>query len=216
MIGAYRKRIAELVASLDRLRLTWIVSLLSILVFLMLVMSLVVVLLVTPAPGSWLVLNRDLIFYAIMAVTIFAAGYFALSQPEIFTPPLAKAVARKYEGSSLTSAKADEYLRLLTAVMENDAVYRDENLSLPALAEKVGIPAWHVSQILNERLNKNIYDFVNGFRVEEAKRILRDPRRRDQKILGIAFDTGFASKVAFNRVFKKQTGMTPSEYRNRA
>ena len=43
-----------------------------------------------------------------------------------------------------------------------------------------GLPSATVSQVLNERLRKNFYDFVNGFRVEEAKRILRDPRRSDQ------------------------------------
>jgi AraC-like DNA-binding protein len=68
---------------------------------------------------------------------------------------------------------------------------------------------------LNERLKKSFYDFVNGYRVEEARRILRDPRRGDQKILTIAFDSGFASKAAFNRVFKRHTGMTPSEYKAR-
>ena len=99
--------------------------------------------------------------------------------------------------------------------MENDRLYLDEELSLRTLSEKTGLPSAIVSQVLNERLKRNSYDFVNGFRVEEAKRILRDPRRSDQKILGIAFDTGFASKVAFNRVFKKYTGLTPSEYKNR-
>jgi AraC-like DNA-binding protein len=122
----------------------------------------------------------------------------------------------KYERSSLTQEQAGKAEKLLVAVMENDKLYLDEELSLRTLSEKIGLPPAHVSQVLNDRLRKNFYDFVNGFRVEEAQRILRDPRRRDQKILGIAFDTGFASKVAFNRVFNKCTGMTPSEYKNRS
>lgn len=152
-------------------------------------------------------------------MVILIIGAKGLIQTEIFGhqafPETAPKAGPKYERSSLTREQAEKAEKLLLAVMENDRLYLDEELSLRTLSEKTGLPSGHVSQVLNERLKRNFYDFVNGFRVEEAKRILRDPRRGDQKILGIAFDTGFASKVAFNRVFKKYTGMTPSEYKNR-
>jgi AraC-like DNA-binding protein len=152
-------------------------------------------------------------------LVILIIGARGLTQTEIFGREAvageAPKAGPKYERSSLTKDQAEEAEKLLLAVMESDKLFLQEELSLRSLAEKAGLPPSHVSQVLNERLNKNFYDFVNGYRVEEAKRILRDPRRRDQKILGIAFDTGFASKVAFNRVFKKHTGMTPSEYKSR-
>jgi AraC-like DNA-binding protein len=156
-------------------------------------------------------------FYGTLVILIIGAR--GLTQTEIFgredVPKEASKAGPKYERSSLTREQAEKAEKLLLAVMEIDRLYLDEELSLRTLSEKTGLPSATVSQVLNERLKRNFYDFVNGFRVEEAKRILRDPRRRDLKILGIAFDTGFASKVAFNRVFKKYTGMTPSEYKNR-
>ncbi len=153
-------------------------------------------------------------------LVILFIGARGLTQTEIFgrecTPAEAPKAAPKYERSSLTREQAEEAEKLLLAVMENDKLYLEEELSLRSLSVKIGLAPSYVSQVINERLKKNFYDFVNGYRIEEAQRILRDPRRREQKILGIAFDTGFASKVAFNRVFKKYTGMTPSEYKDRA
>lgn len=150
---------------------------------------------------------------------ILIIGLRGMTQPEIFSRDPDRAAetkpAVKYEKSSLTREQADRAERLLLAVMENDRLYLEEELSLPALAERIGLATSYVSQVLNERLQKNFYDFVNGYRVEEAQRILRDPRRSDQKILTIAFDSGFASKAAFNRVFKRHTGMTPTEFKSR-
>jgi AraC-like DNA-binding protein len=62
-------------------------------------------------------------------------------------------------------------------------------------------------------LNKTFYDLVNGYRVEEAKRLLLDPKSKNNKILAIAFDSGFNSKTTFNTVFKKFTGFTPSDFK---
>lgn len=152
-------------------------------------------------------------------LVILIIGARGLTQTEIFGQESVSAEASttgpKYERSSLTKEQAAEAEKLLVAVMESDKLYLEEELSLRSLAEKTGLPAAHVSQVINERLKKNFYDFINGYRIEEAKRILRDPRRDNQKILAIAFDTGFASKGAFNRVFKKFTGLTPSEFKDR-
>jgi AraC-like DNA-binding protein len=216
VVSSYRRRIADLVSSLERIRLSWILWLLGVLVVLTLFVFGIVIYRLAGGSSAPLFAQRDVIYSAIMALTIYAAGYFALSQPEVFSPPLARAAVKKYESSSLSPAKAEESLRLLTAMMENDALYRDENLSLPSLAEKAGLSVGHLSQVINERLGKNFYDFVNGYRVEEACRRLRDPRTRSQKIITVAFDVGFNSKAGFNRVFKKQTGLTPSAYRAKA
>jgi AraC-like DNA-binding protein len=148
--------------------------------------------------------DTGLHIYSTLVILIIGAR--GMTQPEIFrrvaVPADAPKAGPKYERSSLTREQAEEAEKLLLAVMENDRLYLDEELSLRSLAEKIGFAPSHVSQVINERLKKNFYDFVNAYRVEEAQRVLRDPRRRDEKILGIALDTGFASKVAFNRVFK--------------
>lgn len=162
----------------------------------------------------------DTFLHILESAIILIIGVRGLTQPEIFSRepgrPAEVRPAAKYERSSLTKEQADRAEQLLLAVMESDKLYLDEELSLAGLAGKIGLAPASVSQVINERLKKNFYDFVNGYRIEEAQRILRDPRRRDQKILAIAFDSGFASKVAFNRVFKRHAGMTPSEYKARS
>ena len=70
-----------------------------------------------------------------------------------------------------------------------------------------------LSQIINERLNKNFFELVNAHRIKEAKKRLLDPDAEPLTILAIAFEVGFNSKSAFNAAFKKYTRMTPTQFR---
>jgi YesN/AraC family two-component response regulator len=97
--------------------------------------------------------------------------------------------------------------------MEQEKCYREEDLSLQDLAEKLSIPSHHLSQVINEKLIKNYSDYVNTYRIEEAMEHLADSWQKRRKILSIAFEVGFNTKATFNYVFKKHTGMTPSQYR---
>ena len=92
-----------------------------------------------------------------------------------------------------------------------------ESLSLRCnnCLKKIQIPSYQVSQAINEGLKKNFYELVNGYRVEEAKRLLADERNKNNTILSVGFEAGFNSKTTFNTVFKKFTGLTPTEYRER-
>ena len=126
------------------------------------------------------------------------------------TPP-----PRKYETSSLTGDRADRALTTLMHALDVEKVYLDPHLGLSGLAARIGIPAPHLSQIINQRLNQNFPDLINSYRVAEARRRLVDPECRHYSILAIAEDAGFRSKSSFNEVFKKLTGTTPSEFRTR-
>jgi AraC-like DNA-binding protein len=97
--------------------------------------------------------------------------------------------------------------------METEKPYTDGDLTLQKLARKLLISPHHLSQTLNERLRQNFFDFVNSYRIEEAKRRLVDPAKKHYSILGIAEEVGFNSKSAFNVAFKKHANMTPSEFR---
>lgn len=92
-------------------------------------------------------------------------------------------------------------------------VYTDTNLTLPKLAEKMNIQAYLLSQIINENYGQNFSDFINFYRIEEAKILLNSPIYKDQKIASIAYDCGFNTLSAFNTAFKKFTNTTPSQYR---
>ncbi len=118
---------------------------------------------------------------------------------------------KRYRSSTLTRQMAHGSIEKLRVLMERDAVYRDQDLSLETLAAQLEILPKHLSQIVNEHLKQSFRDFVNGYRVEEAKRQLReDP---ELTVLGIAHQVGFNTNDAFYRAFKKVTGTTPSAYR---
>lgn len=100
--------------------------------------------------------------------------------------------------------------------MTSGKPYLEANLSLPELANKLEIPSHHLSRVINEQFGMNFFDFINQYRIDEVKSKIGNPKYAHLSLLGIAFDSGFNTKSAFNRVFKKITGLTPSEYKNRS
>ena len=113
----------------------------------------------------------------------------------------------------LSAHRVKEIASDITRLMEKDKLYQEPELTLQVLAEKLGYQAYQVSQAINEGFSKSFYQLVNGYRVEEAKRLLGDERNRNYTLLSVGFEAGFNSKTTFNTVFKKFTGLTPTEYR---
>jgi AraC-like DNA-binding protein len=152
-----------------------------------------------------------------LAATLFVytMAYFGLRKlewPEMETATPAK----KYERSNLTPERSERYLKKLLQVMETEKPYTDGDLTIQKLAETLMISPQHLSQTINERLNQSFSEFINTYRVEEAKRQLLDSKKKHYSILAIAEEVGFNSKSSFNAVFKKHTNITPSEFRKAA
>ena len=114
----------------------------------------------------------------------------------------------------LTDEDANKYGRQLIALMEADRIYLNPALKLELLADKLSVPERIISSLLNQHIGKNFNDFVNEYRVEEAKKKLSDPSVSRFTIAAIAFDSGFNSLPTFQRCFKQFTGVTPSQYQN--
>lgn len=106
-----------------------------------------------------------------------------------------------------------DYAAKIDSAMRSQQTYLNPELTLDMLAETLGIPAKDLSMIINRHFNLNFYEFVNGYRIEEAKRRLIDPVNKDKTITDIYLEVGFNSKSVFNTFFKKLVGKTPSEYR---
>jgi AraC-like DNA-binding protein len=157
-----------------------------------------------------------------LSVFIILIGYYGLKQKEIFiqdpdheteyvTEP-----KTKYAGVILKKDDYEHYVSKLKNFMITEKPYLEADLSLPELANKLEIPSHHLSRVINEQFGVNFFDFVNQYRVEEVKSRIDNPEFKNLSLLGIAFDSGFNTKSAFNRVFKKMTGFTPSEYKNKS
>ena len=123
-----------------------------------------------------------------------------------------EAIQKRYAKSGLKDNEADTIEARLKILMEKDKLYLEESLTLPKLAVELDILPNYLSQVINERYGKNFYDFINTFRVEEFKEIVRDPKKKHYTLLTLAMECGFNSKSSFNKYFKKATGKTPSEY----
>ncbi len=154
-----------------------------------------------------------------LSVFILLIGYFGLKQKEIFiqyhdnTIEYVTEPKTKYAGVVLKEADVELYVSKLKRFMASDKPYLDADFSLPELADKLDIPSHYLSRVINEQFGVNFFDFINQYRVEEVKSKIGNPEFKNFSLLGIAFDSGFNTKSAFNRVFKKITGVTPSEYK---
>ncbi len=162
------------------------------------------------------------IVWLLVSIFIYLVGYLGLRQPVIFSgetiPALESSdIARgKYAKSALTAELSESYFNKLQQVMDKEKLFLDPNLTLPFLAKKLLVSVHHLSQVINEKMDQNFFEFVNNYRVEEAKQLLLDPGRKHLNISAIGFEAGFNSNSSFNSVFKKLTGMTPSQFRNSA
>lgn len=109
-----------------------------------------------------------------------------------------------------------EYAAKIDIIMRSQKTYLNPDLTLDMLADTLGIAAKDLSMIINRHFNLNFYEFVNGYRIEEAKKRLLDPANKSKTITDIYLEVGFNSKSVFNTFFKKLVGKTPSEYRQQA
>lgn len=203
----YRFELKKAYSSVERINLSWLNFLLFGYIIIWCIDLLDFIILMASG-SSIMVLNA----IALTLIFIFAnvIVYRGLKQPQIFTGIEEKL---KYEASPLTAADVAQHLKKVTAYMKFEKPYLDPALSLTDLANQLSIPARQISQIINQSLHKNFFNFVNSYRIEDAKRYLTDHLNGKKTVLEILYEVGFNSKSSFNNIFKKYTGMTPTEFR---
>jgi AraC-like DNA-binding protein len=135
--------------------------------------------------------------------------YIALIKPELF------AWKKKYQNNNLTVEKKQQVINELIKNMEVEKKYSDSSLTLTILAKELEISVPYLSQIINEEFHLNFPEFVNGYRIKEAERLLLYAQA-EYTVQQILYKVGFNSKSAFYNAFKKHTGYTPSEIRQKA
>lgn len=144
-----------------------------------------------------------------MAVLIYGIGYTALKQPALFM----ESFQNGHKKTLLTAQSTTNLKKRLIQYMQQKQPYLEENVRIEDLASALEIPTHHLSELINQEFQCGFFDFINGYRIEEAKQLLITFDSREKKILAIAFESGFSNKATFNRVFKDFTGTTPSAYR---
>jgi len=162
----------------------------------------------------------DYVMLLITSVSIYAIGYTSISNPEIFKAipnlelqPFEQNIEKQQDGLRNTG-KFPELKEKLLKYMDEQKPYLKSDLKISDLADSLSVPYYHLSQLINDDFLVNFYDFINKYRVEEAKKMLVEDTR-NYKIIAIAYEVGFNSKATFNRVFKKYTDLTPSEFKEK-
>ncbi|NIV92431.1 helix-turn-helix domain-containing protein [candidate division KSB1 bacterium] len=205
LVARHVQKIKDTYSAIEKINLAWIRNLI---IALILVWVLYVFVEIVESP-----IQSNLIVAVSITIFIYVMGFMGLRQPAVFLEGDHTDAKKKYQKSGLTPDKAEKYLKKLLDFMETEKPYIDQNLTLHQLAKKLSISTHHLSQLLNEKLNQAFFDFVNSYRVDEAKKELADPDKDHFTILAIAYNAGFNSKSSFNAAFKKHTSMTPSQFK---
>ena len=121
----------------------------------------------------------------------------------------------KYMGSALDDSQLSELNKTVLKYLRNKKPYLNPEYSLQMMADDLDISRHKLSQVINRSQNKNFYKFINELRIEEVKNKLVDQAFEHYSVLGIALECGFNSKTSFNRIFKDETGFTPTEYKKK-
>lgn len=120
----------------------------------------------------------------------------------------------KYKKNNLSEEKIQQIAHKIKQCMEQDLLYRNAELRLSNVAEAIKESPNHISQIINDLYKQNFYDFVNYYRIEDAKQLLKSPQFQNYAIAAIGEEVGFNSKSTFYAAFKKITNLTPLQYQN--
>lgn len=239
ILGIYKlvqhaRRIRQTHSYIERINLAW---LRNFYVFLVLLYVLFVLDIFIVRPMG-LENKVHIVLYLTVVIMFYVMAYLELRQPTIFSDAertqhdldsnkseevidpvqiheheITRTKNEKYKTSALDADTSRLFLDELTEYMETEKPYLDSRLTLPQLASRLGLSTNYLSQIINEQLEINFFDFVNGYRIEEAKKRLVADNEANKNVLTIALDSGFNSKTAFYTAFKKNTGMTPKQFR---
>jgi AraC-like DNA-binding protein len=212
MIYRYQTKAKQTLSSYNRSTFRWHWGLAT---FMVLIWSLKALSSVTSFAGPMVNFIADCLL--VILVYVFAITQWrnpALFHVQQLDEQLAQSAKPKSEFSPdgvLDHSMRSSVLNLVQDKIEKQALYRDSELTLAALAEQVGVSVHHLSETLNQYGGKNFNRFINEYRVTEVCQQLK--QNSDRKLIDLALDAGFSSKSSFNAIFKKLTGKTPSAYR---
>lgn len=211
----YRRRIKQYFSNTYKLELNWILSFLVLfsLLFLYDTIQTVVGVFVTDLNYEqrwWLNLLS-----ALITLYIGIKGYFTdttkLNKLNFTFSPSLEAIPQISEDKT-SKYVSEKDIEIVKRLMETEKVYLNPELNLSDLAKKANMSRGQLSEVINSGFNKNFNDFVNMYRVNAFKDMIKEDKHKQLSLLGIAQECGFNSKATFNRVFKKLTNYSPSEY----
>ncbi len=210
----YKQKIKQYFSNVFKLELNWIRNFLIVFTFLFLYSS------IQSVVGSFITdlgynerwwLNLSM---AICSLYIGLKGYFTdttkLNKLDFSFSP--KQISIPEHTKETKKEVSETQIELVASLMQNEKPYLNPDLNLSELAKQANLTRAQLSEIINSGFHMNFNDFVNSYRVNAFKSMLKQGKHEQLSLLGIAYECGFNSKATFNRVFKKLTSFSPTQY----
>lgn len=223
-VRLHGQSIGERFSNIDRIQLRWI-RVLCYIVLLLCLASLTWFLLFTLGRAE----EMDSLPELVTVMLIYCIGLKSLRQPRVYVDNDGSGSGQgvvtdfaaggrnrphqKYESSGLSEGDSERLWQNLQEYMAREKPYLIPSLTIAQLSEAMDVHAAHLSQVINTHSKSNFFDFVNRYRVEHAKALIRETLQSKTKMLTIALDAGFNSQSTFYAQFKKHCGETPAQYR---
>jgi len=178
-----------------------------------------------------------IVYWIFMTLFVTFLGYFGIKQSDIYvgrfrreltidnapkgenasgnqeTSEVIDPIFSKYEKSSLAEDMKQDILNSIIRLMEEEEAYKNPRLVVDDIAEKIHTNKKYISQVINEMLNKNFYQFVNEYRVNHVITAMDNPKYDNYTLEAIGDESGFNSRSSLIAAFKKFTGKTPSDFK---
>lgn len=214
LIGKQQKKNLNIFSELEKIDLNWLKILLWSFGIIWFIISVNV--LIYEFSQARMLIWAHYTFTILFVFFIFFIGYQGIKKSNIFLD-VYDAEAHKVEKPIIQKKEIaidenDEQVKELLEYMKTEKPYLKSNLTISDLANELSTQPHILSSLLNNKLSKNFFDFVNQYRIEEFKIRIEDPASKRFTLLALAFECGFNSKSSFNRIFKNYEGITPSEY----
>lgn len=214
-IRKHQRKIQQFSANTEGINLNW----LEYIILIILIVSILYVIYNLAYNANSLNFFINMIFLSV----IYFVAYNSMKQKEIY-PVEEKQLE---ELISISNSETEEIKRKLISdedllriktqlekLMEAQKPYLDSELNLIKLSKELSVSTHHLSYVINSGFRKNFFQYINEYRIDYAKKLLKDNSNNKLSILGIAYESGFNSKTSFNTTFKKFTNQTPSEFKN--
>ena len=148
----------------------------------------------------------------LLASIVLYVAYTAYVQPRIFSKKYLFDQLLKYQKSGLNEGFSNDLKEQLLFMLNEEKVYKINNISLDLLSDKLSTTRHNISQVINEHFEINFFNLINKYRIQEAQEIFKEDWQKNLNIIDVAYEVGFNNKVTFNKAFKEVTKLTPTQF----
>lgn len=224
VLRVHRKNLKELYSfTTDKLKLDWLWYLTWSMLIVGTIALILNAIIVFFDIADWVKLR--LMIFVVVTLWVFFLGYYSVRKTPFYRSYHVDGMdtleledvskqPEKYEKTRLREEEIPGLKKKLLDYLDEFKPYLNKNLTIGELAEAIEVPAYQLSQLINDQLRKSFFELINSYRVTEVKLRFFEPQYKNLTLLGIAMECGFNSKASFNRIFKQLAGQTPTEYIN--